>query len=221
MAHQDVRYYLNGLLLELEDKVLRAVATDGHRLAKTELELDTAVTATRQVIVPRKAILELGRLLNEDSEPVTVELNPKHMRVNIGATVCITKLIDGKFPEYQSVVSPLLTHTLTVNRGQLLDSLSRAAILTNEKHRGVRLSINPERLSITANTPDQEEASDEFPISFEGDPLEIGFNVSYVMEALRVITAPEVEIRLRDTNSSCIITAPGDETMYLIMPMRL
>ncbi len=222
MAQQDVRYYLNGLLLEPADAALRAVATDGHRLARSETALDIDVGAKRQAIVPRKAVIELARYLEDSSEKTWVGINPNHVRVKAGPLVFTSKLIDGRFPDYEKVIPARLRTKLTVDRNELYDVMSRAAILTNDKFKGVRLNLSASRLLVTANNPEQEEASDEMAVDYDGNDLEIGFNVAYIMEALRVLASDTVSLGLEDPNSSCTIEAPGDDkTLYLVMPMRL
>lgn len=222
MAQQDVRYYLNGLLLELTKDKLRAVATDGHRLAKSDLAVKGGGKKMRQAIVPRKAILELGRLLENEDADVTVEMNPNHFRLTTAGVTFTTKLIDGRFPDYEAVMAPELDKTIVVSRHGFLDVLSRAAIMTNEKFRGIRLGVEKDRLEVSANNPEQEEASDEIPVDYDGESVEIGFNVNYLMDALKALPGEEVELKLRDANSSCTMSATGEtDTLYLVMPMRL
>ncbi len=222
MANQDVRYYLNGLLLEFGGDSVRAVATDGHRLAKSDLTLDGVKADFRQIIVPRKAVMELIRLLQDSDQNVTVEVSSNHIRVSVGTTIFTSKLIDGRFPDYEAVLSPLLTTMVSVERVPFLECLARAAILTNEKFRGVRLNVEKSRMLISAHNPEQEEASDELAIDYDDEAIEIGFNVTYMMEALKALTEDKIELRLRDNNSSCTIHSPSDEdTLYLVMPMRL
>jgi len=222
MANQDVRYYLNGLLLEISGDSLRAVATDGHRLAKSDLTLKGNKSDFRQIIVPRKAVMELIRLLQENEDKVVVEVSPNHIRVNTGATIFTSKLIDGRFPDYEAVLSPLLTTVVSVERVPFLECLARTAILTNEKFRGVRLNVEKSHMLVSAHNPEQEEASDELMIDYDEDAIEIGFNVTYMMDALKALVDEKIELRLRDNNSSCTISSPGDEnTVYLVMPMRL
>ncbi len=222
MAQQDVRYYLNGLLLETEAQTLRAVATDGHRLAMSKTHIEGDIGELRQLIVPRKAVLELARYLEDSSSVADLRMNPNHIRVKAGPLVFTSKLIDGRFPDYEKVIPKSLSTHLEVTRGELYDILARAAILTNEKFKGVRLNLSSNRLLVSANNPDQEEANDEMVIDYEEGELEIGFNVGYLMEALRVLGGEKVDLGLQDANSSCTVTAPGDEsTLYLVMPMRL
>ncbi len=223
MANQDVRYYLNGLLLELGGGILRAVATDGHRLAKSEIKVKTGKESEiRQVIIPRKAIMEISRFLNEEKEKVVLEFNQNHFCARSGEWVFTSKLIDGRFPDYAAVLRPKLSLEIDLQREEILETLARTAILTNEKFRGVRLSLSENRLTITANNPEQEEASDELEISYSGDEVEIGFNVNYLMEALRSLKGEQILLKMQDANSSCMLLDPNQpNTQYLVMPMRL
>jgi DNA polymerase-3 subunit beta len=222
MAQQDVRYFLNGVLLELNGTELAAVATDGHRLARSYTSLPTAVDNPRQAIVPRKAVHELTRFLKDTEEPITLEMNPSHLRFSRPGGALTTKIIDGKFPDYRSVMTQNLTQTLKADRSELYDVLARTAVLTNEKYRGIRLELNQGSAKVVAHNPDQEEARDEISVEYEGGPIEIGFNVTYLMEALRALAEDKVEIHVQDGNSGCLLQSPGDETtQYLVMPMRL
>jgi len=222
MAQQDVRYYLNGLLLELDDRILRAVATDGHRLAKSELHLAEAAPQNRQIIVPRKAVLELARLLGDGDEPVQILINPNHLRVVLGDFTFTSKLIDGRYPDYEKVIPSGTMVSLGLPHQDFHDTLSRAAILTNDKFRGVRLNISNGTLAATAHNPEQEEASDEMAVDYTGEEMEIGFNVSYLLEAVNALRGDVVELALKDQNSSCLLRSPDDgSTLYLVMPMRL
>lgn len=222
MAQQDVRYYLNGLLFEVEGSVIRAVGTDGHRLAKSEVEVEAGNGEMRQVIVPRKAVIEVGRFLDAGDESVTVELNPNHVRFRLDSLTFTSKLIDGRFPDYRRVIPDDLTIHLAVDRRILLDTLARVAILTNEKYRGVRLTLDENRLQVSAQSPEQEEANDELEVAYDGGKLEMGFNVSYLIDALNAIDTEQVELGMQDPNSSCTVSVPADDrTIYLVMPMRL
>ena len=222
MAQQDVRYFLNGVLLELDDKKLAAVATDGHRLARSHTELSNAAESPRQAIVPRKAVHELTRFLGDTNDPVTVEINPSHLRFSRPGAVLTTKVIEGKFPDYRSVIAQDLNETVVATRSELYDVLARTAVLTNEKYRGIRLELSDNKAKVVAHNPDQEEASDEVELEYKGKDIEIGFNVTYLMEALRALNEEKVEIHLKDGSSGCLLRSPGDDTtQYLIMPMRL
>ncbi len=223
MAQQDVRYYLNGLLMEITGKILRVVATDGHRLAKSEITLDrSAGKTTRQAIIPRKAVNELGRYLEASDQLAKLCLSTNHLQVEVGLLVFTTKLIDGRFPDYEKVIPKDLAIHLQVHRNEMFDILARASILTNEKFRGIRLGVKSNKLSVMANNPEQEEAEDSMSIDYEGDEIEVGFNVNYLMEALRALEGETVDLGVQDPNSSCTIQQPNDNsTIYLVMPMRL
>ncbi len=221
MAQQDVRYYLNGLLLETGDKYLRAVATDGHRLALCEIELDEQNLPEQQVIVPRKGVLELQRLLGSEGE-LTVELGSNHIRIQLAGIRFTSKLVDGRFPEYERVVPEDTSNQLIADREAFRSALQRTAILSNEKYRGIRLVIKPGGLLLQAHNPEQEEAEEEVEISYDGEDIEIGFNVNYLLDALGAIESDEVALAVVDGNSSCLLREPGnDESKYVVMPMRL
>lgn len=222
MAQQDVRYYLNGLYLEIAGKRIRAVATDGHRMAMSDLILETEAGAAREVIVPRKGIQELNRLLGYTQDPVKLEVGTSHLRVHAGDVTFTSKLIDGKFPDYTKVIPSAQGKTATIPREEFREALGRVAILANEKYRGVRLAFQSGRVGMSAHNPEQEEATEELEAEYHGEPLEIGFNVGYLMEAVGAIPGSEVAFGGNDSNSSCVLHAPGDEaTRYIIMPMRL
>jgi DNA polymerase-3 subunit beta len=221
MAQQDVRYYLNGMLLETDGKSLRAVATDGHRLALCETELETKAKTSQQVIVPRKGVLELQRILG-DSGTIELAVGTNHVRAQIGDIRFTSKLIDGRFPEYGRVIPANPSKIVEADRDLLRQALQRTAILSNEKYRGVRLNVQPNLLTIQAHNPEQEEAEDQVEVNYKGDEVEIGFNVNYLLDALAAIDQEKVEIGLTDSNSSCLIRAPGTTgTKYVVMPMRL
>ncbi|HEY1771922.1 MAG TPA: DNA polymerase III subunit beta [Gammaproteobacteria bacterium] len=222
MAQQDVRYYLNGLLFELSPKRIRAVATDGHRLAMCDLEADATDLPAQQVIVPRKGVLELQRLLSDGDEPAKVSFGANHVRVELPGLRFTSKLIDGRFPDYERVVPKAGDKDILADRQVLRDALGRTAILSNEKYRGVRLQLAPNRLKVMAHNPEQEEAEDEVEVKYQGAELEIGFNVSYLMDALSALHGEQVRITLTDSNSSCLIRQPdNDICRYVVMPMRL
>jgi DNA polymerase-3 subunit beta len=221
MAQQDVRYYLNGMLLETDGKMLRTVATDGHRLALYEMELGTARTGTHQVIVPRKGVLELQRLMGEEGT-VGVQVGTNHVRVQLGDIRFTSKLIDGRFPEYGRVIPARPTRTVKADRDALRRALQRTSILSNEKYRGIRLALKTNVLTITAHNPEQEEAEEEIEVSYDGEEMEVGFNVNYLLDALGAVDGAEVEVGLTDSNSSCLVRAPGGgNAKYVVMPMRL
>jgi DNA polymerase-3 subunit beta len=221
MAQQDVRYYLNGLLLETGGGYIRAVATDGHRLALCEVESAKQSDAMQQVIIPRKGVLELQRLLTDEGD-VELSIGSNHIRATVGDIRFTSKLIDGRFPDYDRVIPKPDGNTLTASREYLRHALQRAAILSNEKYRGIRLDLDQKSLRIQANNPDQEEAQDELEVDYHGDALEIGFNVNYLLDALAAVDDEEVEVGFVDSNSSCVIHSPGnDSAKFVVMPMRL
>jgi DNA polymerase-3 subunit beta len=221
MAQQDVRYYLNGLLMELTEDRLRAVATDGHRLALADAALASG-SPERQVIVPRKGVQELMRFLEDSAETVELQLSANHLRANLRELTFTSKLIDGRFPDYNKVIPAQHTRKVQTDRAAVLETLNRVAILSNEKYRGARITLSPGRMSITAHNPEQEEAREEVEVSYEGDEMEIGFNVNYVAEAVNALESEQVEFGLTDANSSCTIRTPGTTGhLYVVMPMRL
>ena len=221
MAQQDVRYYLNGLLFETDGETLRAVATDGHRLALSEIQLADAAERNEQVIVPRKGVLELQRLLDGEGD-LDLTLGANHIRVQLNGIRFTSKLIDGRFPEYERVVPRDIQNVVTADRGLLRQALQRAAILSNEKYRGVRLDLGENSLTIQANNPEQEEAEEALEVDYGGTLMEIGFNVNYLLDALGAVDEDQVQLGLGDANSSCLIKGPTTEnTKFVVMPMRL
>ena len=222
MAQQDVRYYLNGMLLEVNAGTLRAVATDGHRLAMCALDAGIASSDKHQVIVPRKGILELARLLANPEELVSIVLGQHHIRATTGEFTFTSKLVDGKFPDYQRVLPRNGDKVVVGERQALREAFSRTAILSNEKYRGIRLLLQKSLLKIQANNPEQEEAEEEVLVDYFGDALEVGFNVSYLLDVLGVMTADQVRITLADANSSALLQeADNEDSTYVVMPMRL
>jgi len=222
MAQQDVRYYLNGILMEISPKQVKLVATDGHRLALSQSLLDSGVGEDRQIIIPRKAVLELSRLLDSTDTAARCELSQNHFRVETDSLVFTTKLIDGKFPDYQRVIPVDGNKIMRVEREALKQAMSRIAILSNEKYRGIRLTFSSGNLSIQANNPDQEEAEEELQVDYNEGDMEIGFNVTYLIDVLNVLGSEKVQVKLKDSNSSAIISDSEDESsLYVVMPMRL
>jgi DNA polymerase-3 subunit beta len=222
MAQQDVRYYLNGLMLESGDGLLRAVATDGHRLALCDLATDVGEADNQQVIVPRKGVQELQRLLEQNDADLAIEIGSNHIRITTNELRFTSKLIDGRFPDYQRVIPKDLDKRLLINRELLRQALARTSILSNEKYRGIRLDISKNNIKIQAHNTDQEEAVEEIDAIFDGDGVVIGFNVTYLLDALNAIDSDEVEVLLSDSNSSALISYPGrDDCRYVVMPMRL
>ena len=220
MAQQDVRYYLNGMLLETDGKMLRTVATDGHRLALCEMDLPNKATG-QQVIVPRKGVLELQRLLGTEGD-VEVTIGSNHIRAQIGDVRFTSKLIDGRFPEYSRVIPAASPKAVIADREILRAALHRTAILANEKYRGIRLALKKNSMTLQAHNPEQEEAEEQVEVTYKGDELEVGFNVGYLLDALAAVDGNEVEIGVTDGNSSCLVRAPGaTSARYVVMPMRL
>ena len=222
MAQQDVRYYLNGLLLELSPNGIRAVATDGHRLAMRDIDVPTKVKEKIQVIIPRKGVVELIKHLESKDEEITVKISSNHVRVLFSDTVFTSKLIDGKFPDYDRVVPEIGKSVVLAEREMLRQSLTRASILSNEKYRGVRILLEKGKLRALAHNPEQEEAEEEVEVEYDGQEMEIGFNVSYLLDALGIIKTRKVRITVKDPNSSCLLLPEEDnKCKYVVMPMRL
>ena len=220
MAQQDVRYYLNGMLLETSGKFLRAVATDGHRLALCQAELSGTLDQ-QQVIVPRKGVLELQRLMSGDGA-LEIELGANHIRIQLEGIRFTSKLIDGRFPEYERVIPKESANELKADRGAFKGALQRTAILSNEKYRGIRLVIRDSGVVLQAHNPEQEEAEEELEVEYSGEDIEIGFNVNYLLDALAAVEGDDVTLSVQDSNSSCLIRQPGnDDCTFVVMPMRL
>ena len=221
MAQQDVRYYLNGMLLEIDGQLLRAVATDGHRLALSEATLESKAKNSQQVIVPRKGVLELQRVLIPEGT-ASVAIGSNHVRAQIGDVRFTSKLIDGRFPEYSRVIPSAPAAAIRADRDILRQALQRTAILSNEKYRGIRINVRKNAMTVQAHNPEQEEAEEEIEVAYEGADLEVGFNVNYLLDALAAIDGQDVELGLTDSNSSCLIRSPGSaSSRYVVMPMRL
>jgi DNA polymerase-3 subunit beta len=222
MAQQDVRYYLNGMLMELDNGTIRTVATDGHRLALSQSNDAVSNDLDIQVILPRKAVIELGRLLKDRDEEIKIELSNSYIKVLLEGSVFTSKLIDGRFPEYQRVMPSGSDKEVEANRSSLRQSLSRASILSNEKYRGIRFSLQTNLLQLQAHNPEQEEAEEEMEIQYQGEEIKIGFNVGYLIDAISVIEEDDVIVELKDSNSSALIYGKGNnESKYVIMPMRI
>ena len=222
MAQQDVRYYLNGLMLEIDNGWLRTVATDGHRLALCEFESGIQDTDYKQVIIPRKGIHELLRILEASDVEAHVQIAMNHIRVTVPDVQFTSKLIDGRFPDYKRVMPRGGDKQVLADREPLRQALARTSILSNEKYRGIRLSLGQSRLGIQAHNPEHEEAEEEMEVEYSGEPIEIGFNVTYLLDALAATPGSEVVIRLSDSNSSCLIEDPSaSQCKYVVMPMRL
>ncbi len=222
MANQDVRYYLNGMLLDLQEHTLRCVATDGHRLAMKETQLQTTVTTRRQIIIPRKGVNELVGLLETGEGVVELEFGRNHLRVRRGDVMFTTKLIDGRFPDYEAVIPLGADKSAVLDREVLRGALQRAAILSNEKYRGVRLELSPGKLRIVAHNPEQEEAVEEVEADTHVAELAVGFNVGYLLDALGALRGDKARLSLRDAQSSCLVQEQDNEqARHVIMPLRL
>jgi DNA polymerase III subunit beta len=222
MAQQDVRYYLNGLLFDLRENSLRCVATDGHRLALCEAELPEGAQTRKQIIVPRKGVLELQRLLEGGDREVELEVGRNHVRMRRSDVTFTSKLIDGRFPDYEAVIPIGADKELNVDREALRAALQRAAILSNEKYRGVKLEISTNQLRIIATNPESEEAQEELEADTKIDNLSIGFNVTYLLDALSALREDNVILNLRDGNSSALVReASHERSRHVVMPLRL
>jgi len=222
MAQQDVRYYLNGLLLEVKSDELRAVATDGHRLATCGVSVELDIEGKTQVIVPRKAVLELAKLMTDPESNVELVLSNNHVRAQVGDYTFTSKLVDGKFPDYERVIPRNGNKVLVADRQALRQVFARTAILSNEKYRGVRLLMEDNNLQVVANNPEQEQAEESIGVEYQGELLEIGFNVSYLQDVLSVLSGDDMKMTLADANSSAVMEeTDGGDALYVVMPMRL
>jgi len=221
MAQQDVRYYLNGMLFEVDPGYLRVVATDGHRLAMETMAMENAISEPQQLILPRKGVMELSRLLDGDGD-IDLTFGQNHIRAKVPEYTFTSKLVDGKFPDYNRVL-PKGGNKVVVGECQLLrQAFSRVSILSNEKYRGVRVMLEPGELRVVANNPEQEEAEEVINVEYDGDSLEIGFNVSYLIDVLSTLSSEKVKMTLSDPNSSALLEADqGSDALYVVMPMRL
>ncbi|WP_455218131.1 DNA polymerase III subunit beta [Kaarinaea lacus] len=222
MAQQDVRYYLNGLLLEISKGMVRAVATDGHRLALCSYECDASPSGTLQLIVPRKGIMELVKLLDDSDNSVDVQVGTNHIKISLNDFSFTSKLIDGRFPDYERVIPKNSDKSIEADREVVRQAMVRTSILSNEKYRGIRLRLRSGALQAQANNPEMEEAEEEVEVNYDGPEMEIGFNVSYLLDALGAVSENRVIMELGDANSSCVIHPLEDQNCtYVIMPMRL
>jgi len=224
MAQQDVRFYLNGMLLEIGSARLSCVATDGHRLAYSQCATEAEPAEPVRSIIPRKSINELQRLLGAAGadDPVQLRITPQHLQITIAEVRLTTKLIDGRFPDYNRVIPIDGNKELVIDCATLKQSLTRASVLSNEKYRGVRMALQSGVLTISSNNPDQEEAIDEVEVDYTGDSAEIGFNVTYLLDVLNTLESDNARILLKDGNSSVLITPEhNSDSKYVVMPMRL
>jgi DNA polymerase-3 subunit beta len=222
MAQQDVRYYLNGMLLEIRPGRIRTVATDGHRLALCDDSFASERDLSLQVILPRKAVNELSRLLTDSDAQARIELSTSHVRLYLQSATFTSKLIDGRFPDYERVMPTGAPQVVQADRGVLRQALARTAILSNEKYRGIRFRLSPGLLHLQAHNPEQDEAEEEVEVDYQGDEMTIGFNVGYLLDVLGVIDDEQVHIAVTDASSSALITAGNSAACrYVVMPMRL
>ena len=224
MARQDVRYYLNGLLFEVAPERIRAVATDGHRLAVAQFETVTGMDESKSFIVPRKGVLELARLVTSEESELRVRVGTNAVQLEIGSVRLTSKLIDGRFPDYGRVIPEVdaCDKHLSMDRESLRQCLVRTSVLSSDKHRTVRLTFDSGVLTVTANNPEQETAVDELEIAYGGERLEIGFNVSYLIDALATLPSDTADIFFTDSSSSCLIQPHGrTNCQFVVMPMRL
>ncbi len=223
MAQQDVRYYLNGMLFELAADYLRVVATDGHRLAMQTVAMSNELSEPVQLILPRKGVIELGRLLTGEEAEISIVFGRNHVRARTSDTTFTSKLVDGKFPDYNRVLPKGGDKLVIGDRLELKQAFARTSILSNEKYRGIRVLLSNAEMKILANNPDQEEAEESVSVDYEGDSLEIGFNVSYLVDVLTVLSSEKVKMTLLDSNSSALLEAAdgAGEAVYVVMPMRL
>jgi DNA polymerase-3 subunit beta len=221
MAQQDIRYYLNGMLLVIDAGSLQAVATDGHRLSWASLAVPGEYTR-QEVILPRKTVLELSKLLEDVEDPLSIDILSNQVRFRFGNVELVSKVVDGKFPDYNRVIPAGHSKLIELERAVFLSALQRAAILSNEKFRGVRLVLADDQLRIICANSEQEEAEEELPVAYKGEGLDIGFNITYLLDVLSNISSENVRVALGDANSSALITIPGrDDYKYVVMPMRI
>jgi len=221
MAQQDIRYYLNGMLVVVDKGSLQAVATDGHRLSWASIPV-AGDYARQEVILPRKTVLELSKLLADGDDPVTLDILANQVRFRFSSVELVSKVVDGKFPDYNRVIPSGHTKSFAVDRATLLAALQRAAILSNEKFRGVRLVLADDELKIICTNTEQEEAEEQLEVPYKGDGLDIGFNITYLLDVLQNIGSDTVQLAFGDANSSALITMPGrDDYKYVVMPMRI
>ena len=222
MAQQDVRYYLNGLYLSMSDKEMFGVATDGHRLAKSGVEANLNLQEKISAIIPRKGIIEIDKQLEDESEDLRVVVSKNHIQISNKNSQAISKLIDGKFPDYEKVIPADADKLVKVDCKTLKEALIRVSILSNDRFRGVRLNFVENEIKVSANNPEKEEASDDIKADFIGQPIEVGFNVNYLLDVLNVIKTKKVQILLKDSNSSALLSPENDNSSsYVVMPLRL
>ena len=222
MAQQDVRYYLNGLYLSISSKEIFGVATDGHRLAKSGVEAKFDLQDAISAIIPRKGVIEIDKQLENEGEELKVIISKNHIQISNKNSQAVSKLIDGKFPDYEKVIPADADKLVTVDCKTLKEALIRVSILSNDRFRGVRLNFVENEIKVSANNPEKEEAADDIKASFSGEPLEVGFNVNYLIDVLNVIKTKNVQILLKDSSSSALLSPENDNSSsYVVMPLRL
>ena len=222
MAQQDIRYYLNGMLLVLRSGKIIAVATDGHRLSYAADRMEAITGMNVEVIVPRKTILELLRLLSDSDDKVSIEIAKSQIKFSFKEVSLNSKVVDGKFPDYTKVIPSAYQNTFSIDRVVLLQALQRTAILSNEKFRGVRIVLTQDSVRAISSNSEQEEAQEELEIKYNGDAIDIGFNVSYLLDVLNNVSTQQIECSFGDSNSSGVFTIPGNNDFkYVVMPMRI
>jgi DNA polymerase-3 subunit beta len=221
MAQQDIRYYLNGLLFEIQGQKLNIVGTDGHRLSFTSSKLNQSYEK-KDVIIPRKTIMELIKLLEEDDDPVAIQILNQQVTFKFKNINLITKVIDGKFPDYHRVIPQGYENGFLINRQSLLSAMQRASILSNEKYRGIRLVISENNMKLITTNSEQEEAQEDIEVIYNNEQIDIGFNVTYLIDVLSNIQYEQLNFLFKDSNSSCLVTIPNnDDYKYVVMPMRI
>jgi DNA polymerase-3 subunit beta len=221
MAQQDIRYYLNGLLFEIQGQKLNIVGTDGHRLSFTSSKLNQSYEK-KDVIIPRKTIMELIKLLEDDDDPVAIQILNQQVTFKFKNINLITKVIDGKFPDYHRVIPQGYENGFLINRQSLLSAMQRASILSNEKYRGIRLVISENNMKLITTNSEQEEAQEDIEVIYNNEQIDIGFNVTYLIDVLSNIQYEQLNFLFKDSNSSCLVTIPNnDDYKYVVMPMRI
>jgi DNA polymerase-3 subunit beta len=221
MAQQDIRYYLNGMLLVIDKGTLQAVATDGHRLSWASIAI-AGDYQRQEVILPRKTVVELGKLLADVDEPLMLDVLANQVRFRFANIELVSKVVDGKFPDYNRVIPVGNAKRVEFARTELLAALQRAAILSNEKFRGVRLVLGSDQLKIICTNSEQEEAEEELEVAYKGDALDVGFNITYLVDVLQNMVVERVQLAFGDANSSALVTLPDrDDYKYVVMPMRI
>ena len=222
MGNHDWRHYLNGLYMMIDDKVITTVATDAHRLAMATSSLNEASSESTSGIVPRKSINEIGKLVGDESENVVIQLGQTSIAANVSGTTFVSKLIEGKFPDYEQVIPSGESSLLVVDRKNFSESLSRVSVLSSEKYKGVRIITKKNSLNISANNPEKEQGEENLPCEYQGEEIDIAFNVNYLQEILSTIDSEKIEINFFGSEKSCLITDPNSENLkYVVMPLLI